>query len=86
MEVNIEKRKEKSKFKQIQEFFDPEIVFAKFLKWFDKNKRMTFLITLLVGIVTHITMITETIMSQDGLWNSMEYFRPGAWEMSLGRW
>lgn len=86
MEANIEKRKEKSKFKQFQEFCDPEIAFGKFLKWFDKNKRMAFLITLLVGIVTHITMITETIMSQDGLWNSMEYFRPGAWEMSLGRW
>ena len=31
-------------------------------------------------------MITETIMSQDGLWNSMDYHRAGDWETTLGRW
>ena len=69
-----------------EKIIEPEIAFNKFLKWFDSNKRMAFLVTLFFGIITHITMITETIMSQDGLWNSMEYFRPGEWENSLGRW
>lgn len=64
----------------------PEKALDKFLHWFDSNKRLAFLLALLVGIITHITMITETIMSQDGLWNSMDYYRPGKWETSLGRW
>ena len=65
---------------------EPEKILDKFLLWFDSKKRLAFLIALIVGIITHITMITETIMSQDGLWNSMEYYRPGDWETSLGRW
>lgn len=64
----------------------PEEALEKFLKWFDTNKRLAFLVALIVGLIAHITMITETIMSQDGLWNSIEYFRPGVWETSLGRW
>ncbi len=64
----------------------PEDGLQKFLTWFNKDKILAFLITLFIGIITHITMLTETIMSQDGLWNSMEYFRPGEWEISLGRW
>lgn len=64
----------------------PEEALEKFLKWFDVNKRIAFIVALVVGIIAHITMITETIMSQDGLWNSMEYARPGDWEASLGRW
>jgi len=70
----------------IEENLDAERVLDKFLKWLDSNKRLAFLLTLIVGIITHITMITETIMSQDGLWNSMGYNRPGLWEMTLGRW
>lgn len=64
----------------------PEEALEKFLKWFDKNKRLAFFVALIVGLITHITMITETIMSQDGLWNSIEYARPGEWEITLGRW
>lgn len=64
----------------------PEEALEKFLKWFDTNKKIGFIVALVVGLITHITMITETIMSQDGLWNSMEYFRPGEWEISIGRW
>ena len=74
--------KEKKKIK----ILTPDEAFEKFLNWFDSNKKMAFFVALIVGIISHITMITETIMSQDGLWNSMEYFRPGEWEVSLGRW
>ena len=73
---------EKKKFK----ITSPEEALTKFLNWFDSKKQLAFLVTLIVGIITHITMITETIMSQDGLWNSMDYYRPGAWEATLGRW
>ncbi len=64
----------------------PEKTLDKFLNWFDTNKRLAFIIVLVLGIITHITMITETIMSQDGLWNSINYSRPDVWEKSLGRW
>ena len=64
----------------------PEDAISKFSTWFDSRKKLAFLVALLAGIVTHITMITETILSQDGLWNSIEYFRPGLWEATLGRW
>lgn len=64
----------------------PDEVLDKFLKWFDNKKKMAFLITIIVGIITHITMITEMIMSQDGLWNSISYSRAGLWEKTLGRW
>ena len=72
--------------KNIEEPLETEKVLDKFLKWFDLNKRLAFLLTFFVGIITHITMLTNTIMSQDGLWNSMEYYRPGLWETTLGRW
>ena len=64
----------------------PEEALEKFFKWFDANKRLAFLVALIFGLITHITMITETIMSQDGLWNSMDYHRAGDWETTLGRW
>lgn len=64
----------------------PDEALEKLLKWFGTNKKIAFFVALIVGLIAHITMITETIMSQDGLWNSIEYFRPGDWETSLGRW
>lgn len=70
----------------LEESLDSENVLNKLLEWFDANKKLAFILTLLVGIITHITIMTDTIMSQDGLWNSMEYNRPGLWEMTLGRW
>lgn len=72
--------------KKDMKLITPEEALEKFFKWFNSNKRLAFLVALIVGIIAHITMITETIMSQDGLWDSMEYSRPGDWEISLGRW
>ncbi len=64
----------------------PDEMLDKFLKWFDIRKRIAFITAILVGIITHLTMITEMIMSQDGLWNSIAYSRAGTWELTLGRW
>ena len=72
--------------KNVEEPLESEKILNKFLKWFDSNKKLAFLLTFFIGIITHITMLTSTIMGQDGLWNSMEYNRPGDWEMTLGRW
>ena len=67
-------------------FVHPEEIEKGFLEWFDSVKRFAFLATLIIGIITHITFLTEMIMSQDGLWNSIGYEEPTAWELSLGRW
>lgn len=67
-------------------FYTPDEVFEKFLNWFDIKKRLAFIVAFIVGVITHINMITDLIMSQDGLWNSIQYFKPGNWEVTLGRW
>ena len=67
-------------------FVHPEHIENKLSTWFDSSKKLAFLTALIVGLVTHITVITSTIMSQDGLWNSMNYSVPTDWEVALGRW
>lgn len=64
----------------------PDDALDKFMKWFDFRKKLAFITVIVLGLLTHITMITETIMSQDGLWNSMKYSSAGDWELTLGRW
>ena len=66
--------------------FTPDETLDKFLNWFDFKKKLAFVVAFVVGFITHISMITDYIMSQDGLWNSIQYFRPGDWEITLGRW
>lgn len=67
-------------------FVYPEDCEKNFLTWFTSEKKFAFLTTLLVAIITHITFLTNMIMSQDGLWNSIAYAKPTMWELSLGRW
>lgn len=69
-----------------KELLSPDEVFEKFLNWFDFRKKLAFIVVIILGFITHITMLTETIMSQDGLWNSMKYSSAGDWELTLGRW
>lgn len=65
---------------------EKENIYSKISNWFDENKKFAFIIAVVIGIITHINMITGQIMTQDGLWNSMQYYNGGAWEVSLGRW
>lgn len=81
---NIVIKKLISMYKAI--FSHPEDVENSFSTWFDSNKKFAFLTALIVGIITHITFLTEMIMSPDGLWNSICYFEADNWEASLGRW
>lgn len=96
-EILEKENKEKKKFSEnvvIKEiirmykaiFSHPEDVEKSFFSWFDSNKKFSFLTALIVGIITHITFLTEMIMSPDGLWNSICYFEADNWEASLGRW
>lgn len=66
--------------------YTPDEILEKFLIWFDFKKKLAFIVSFVIGFITHISMITDYIMSQDGLWNSIQYFRPGDWEITLGRW
>lgn len=69
-----------------KQILSPDEVVERFFKWFDSRKRLAFLTVVILGFIAHITMLTETIMSQDGLWNSMKYSKAGDWELTLGRW
>lgn len=55
-------------------------------KWITKEKVLAFLVVVLVGVITHICMITGSMATQDSLWNGMGYNKPTDWEISLGRW
>ena len=65
---------------------NPDGFIEKVNEWFNPCKKFVFIFTFLLGIITHLLVITGTIFSQDGLWNSMSYFVPGDWEITLGRW
>ena len=84
---NNEKDKKEGFFDKIKNIYESIFIHPEQLdEWFDSKKKLAFITALIVGILTHITFITEMIMSQDGLWNSMDYSVPTAWELALGRW
>lgn len=56
-----------------------------FFNWFNTQKKLAFFTTLVIGILTHIIAISNTLLTCDGLWNSI-YYKSGNWELSLGRW
>lgn len=89
-DIKVEKKKINVKEKIVgiwkKIFMHPEDAENKFLNWFDSKKKVAFLTALIVGILTHITFITEMLLSQDGLWNSLTYSVPTNWEIILGRW
>ena len=65
---------------------DPDEVDESIKGWFDENKRFSLLVALIAGFLTHLIVLSNTLLSQDGLWNSLDYSVPGEWEFALGRW
>lgn len=57
-----------------------------FKAWLTREKIMAFLVTFLVGFITHIKLIVGLFSNQDGLWEGMQYQKLGAWQVALGRW
>ena len=55
-------------------------------EWFTKEKIIAFLVTLLIGFMTHIKIIVGLFSNQDGLWEGMQYQKLGEWQVALGRW
>ena len=63
----------------------PEEVLKGFGEWFDTNKKITLVTALIVGLITHIVLLSVMIMSPDGLWNAIRY-SAGQVETESGRW
>ena len=56
-----------------------------FEKWFAGPKRTAFLSSLIIGIFTHVFLLANSLLSPDGVLNSI-YYSAGGWEASMGRW
>lgn len=63
----------------------PEEAFKSFGEWFDSTKRMTLIVALIVGLITHVILLSVMIVSPDGLWNYITY-SAGQVETESGRW
>lgn len=63
----------------------PEELLETIKNWFSDNKKLALIITLIIGFITHIVLISTTILSPDGLWNAMHY-SAGVVETTSGRW
>ena len=63
----------------------PEYVLEKVKKYFNKDRKSIFILTFIFGIITHFLLLTNLIMSQDGLLMGIHY-TAGAYEAALGRW
>ena len=57
----------------------------RFFEWFSKEKRWTFFLSVLTGVLTHFILLTEGFMSQDGLCKSIRYYSED-FDLSIGRW
>lgn len=63
----------------------PEEVWESFKTYFNQDRRFIFLLTIIAGIITHFVLISNLILSQDGLLNGIHY-TAGGYEATLGRW
>ncbi len=55
-------------------------------KWFNDRIKLAIICCFIFGILIHFTFLSEILLSQDGIWNSLGDKRPYDWEISLGRW
>lgn len=68
-----------------KKFKTPEEVLEVFKNYFNKDRKFIFLLTAVLGVITHFLLISNLILSQDGLLNGIHY-TAGGYEASLGRW
>ena len=75
----MEEEKKKLKLKS------PEEVFDNIKKYFNSGRIKIFILTFVLGIITHFLLLSNFIFSQDGLLHILHY-SSGGYEASLGRW
>lgn len=63
----------------------PEEALKSLCEWFDANKKLTLLTAIIVGLITHVLLLSLLIFSPDGLWNSIVYTADKI-ELMSGRW
>lgn len=63
----------------------PEEALEGLCDWFDENKKLTLVTALIVGLITHVLLLSLLITSPDGLWNSIVY-SANTTEVTSGRW
>lgn len=68
-----------------KKFKTPEEVLGILKNYFNKDRKFVFLLTCIFGLITHFILISNLILSQDGLLNGIHY-TAGGYEASLGRW
>ena len=56
----------------------------KIIKWFDKDKRIVFFTTFVIGMLVHFALYTNELLAYDGYWHYGSFLAKG-WEVSLGR-
>jgi len=63
----------------------PEEMLEIFKKYFNKDRKYIFILSIIFGIITHFVLLSNLILSQDGLLNGIHY-TAGGYEATLGRW
>lgn len=66
-------------------FKSPEEMWELLKEYFNQDRRFIFLLTMIAGLITHFILISNLILSQDGLLNGIHY-TAGGYEATLGRW
>ena len=66
-------------------FKSPEETWELLKEYFNQDRRFIFLLTMIAGLITHFILISNLILSQDGLLNGIHY-TAGGYEATLGRW
>ena len=54
------------------------------IKFFNKDRKRTFLVTFIVGLIVHFELISKELLAYDGYWH-YGYMLAKGWEISLGR-
>ncbi len=66
------------------EFFMIENFIKKLTKWFDKDKKIVFFTTFIIGMFVHFQLYTNELLAYDAYWHYGSFLAKG-WEISLGR-
>ncbi len=56
----------------------------KTLKWFTRDKKITFFTVIVVGMLVHFALYSNQLLAYDGYWHYGSFLAKG-WEISLGR-
>ncbi len=53
-------------------------------KWFNRDRKIVFFTTFIIGLMVHFTLYSHELLAYDGYWHYGSFLAKG-WEISLGR-